>query len=106
MAYISSKSNTSVISKGKDPKYPKDGNYLDFCRKDFRDFKDKDGPEIIKILSTLVKDMENKGNKPVVLVQQKTSLENVMKLISEGKKNVAFSEFYRTFPTCMPYRSR
>jgi len=106
MVYTSSKSKTRVFSEGKDPKYPKNGNYLDYCRKDFRDFKDKDGSEIIKILSTLVKDMEKRGSKPDVIIQQKTSLENVMKHISEGNKKIAFSEFYRTFPTCMPYRTR
>jgi hypothetical protein len=33
-------------------------------------------------------------------------LEQVNRLISEKKDNLAFDLFFRTFPSCMPYRSR
>lgn len=98
-------SNPHAISKEKDPKEPKGGNFLEICRKDFRDFKEKKGEPIIEFLSNLIMEQERKGKEPGIIIQQKFNLENVRKLIKEGNERNAFSLFYRTFPYCMPYRS-
>lgn len=105
MSSTIAKSNLRKISKGKDPKEPREGYFLEICKKDFRSFKDKEGPEILKLLSSLIKTSEMRENKPSIFKQQENNLENVFKLLKEGKEEEAFSQFYRTFPTCMPYRS-
>jgi len=48
----------------KDPKDPRDGNYLDLCYKDFRNFKEKNGKDTIEFLSKLIKEQEGRGNRP------------------------------------------
>ena len=94
-----------AISQEKDPKDPRERNYLDICYKDFRNFKETNGEDIIEFLSSLVKDHEMRGNKPEIIKQQKRSLENVLKFVKQGSEKEAFSLFHRTFPYCMPYRS-
>ena len=43
---------------------------------------------------------------PELINNQKDNMEKVKKLIKEGKEDIAFSLFFRTFPTCLPHRSR
>lgn len=93
------------ISQGKDPKDRREGNFLEICNKDFRNFKEKDGDQIIKLLDKLIKDREIRGNKSEPFEQQKINLMNVKHLVHEGKEREAFRSFYRAFPYCMPYRS-
>jgi len=33
------------------------------------------------------------------------SIEEIRKLLKEKKEDVAFSMFFRTFPSCLPHRS-
>jgi len=105
MSSIIAKSNLRKISKGKDPKEPREGYFLEICKKDFRSFKDKEAADILQLLSSIVKTKQRREDKPSIFRQQKDSLENVFKLLKEGKEEDAFSQFYRAFPTCMPYRS-
>jgi len=55
----------------KDPKDPREGNYLDLCRKDFRNFKEKNGKDILEFLGKLIKEQEGRGNKPDLIRNQK-----------------------------------
>ena len=43
---------------------------------------------------------------PTATVQSKEILESVKKLIHESKEDIAFSIFFRTFPSCLPHRAR
>lgn len=93
-----------VSSKGKYPKEPKGGNFLETCRKDFRIFKERDSSAFLSYLSQLVPDYEKRGLNPERIKRQKENLENIRNLIESGNEKVAFRNFLRTFPTCMPYR--
>lgn len=95
-----------VLSKGKFPRKPEEGNYLEICSKDFRGFKKEGLNPILEYLSSIVKQMEKKDKKNNIVEEQKQNLKEVAKLIEEGKDKVAFTLFYRTFPYCMPHRNR
>ncbi len=41
-----------------------------------------------------------------VLIEQNENLEMIRNLIRESRKDVAFSIFFRTFPSCLPHRTR
>ncbi len=86
-----------ILSMEKDPKDPREGNYLDLCHKDFRNFKEKNGKDIIEFLSKLIKEQEGRGNRPEIIRNQEINLENVVKLLKEGNDIKAFSNFHRTF---------
>ena len=94
-----------ALSKGKYPKPPEGPTILTACREDFRKFKDRDGNVVLKYLSTLIKDLENRGFNPDIYKIQKENLEEVKSLVVKGKEKTAFSLFTRTFPYCMPHRS-
>lgn len=87
-----------IISMEKDPKDPREGNYLDLCYKDFRNFKEKNGKDILEFLSKLIKEQEGRGDRPEIIRNQKINLENVVKFLKEGNDIKAFSNFHRTFP--------
>ena len=87
-----------ILSMEKDPKDPRDGNYLDLCYKDFRNFKEKNGKDIIEFLSKLIKEQEGRANRPDLIQNQKINLENAVKLLKEGNDIKAFSNFRRTIP--------
>lgn len=87
-----------ILSMEKDPKDPREGNYLDLCYKDFRNFKEKNGKDILEFLSKLIKEQEGRGNRPEIIRNQKINLENAVKLLKEGNDIKAFSNFHRTFP--------
>ncbi len=95
-----------VTSKGKYPKEPRNGNYLESCRKDFIDFKERDNKAIIAYLSTLVANYEKGGLNPRTIQRQKTNLKQIKELIDQGNEKVAFRNFMRTFPSCLPYRAQ
>ncbi|MFX0177734.1 MAG: hypothetical protein ACFE85_16090 [Candidatus Hodarchaeota archaeon] len=95
-----------VLSKGKFPKKPQEGKYLEICSKDFRDFK-KEGPTpLLEYLSSIVKQTEENDKKSNMIELQKQNLREVAELIKKGKESVAFSLFFRTFPYCAPHRNR
>jgi hypothetical protein len=95
-----------VTSKGKYPKEPRNGNYLVICRKDFIDFKEQDNKSILEYLSTLVANYEKRGLNPDTIQTQKKNLEQIKELIDQGNETVAFRNFMRTFPSCLPYRDQ
>ena len=94
------------MAEGKFPKKPGYGNVLEACRKDFRNFKNDNGNALIEHYSFRIKNLEQNGAPNQILINQKENLENVKRLIHEGKEDIAFSIFFRTFPSCLPNRSR
>ena len=96
---------TYTIAEGKFPKKPKYGNILEVCRKDFRNLKDIDENKIDEFLYTRNVPFTQITIDPKIVIAQKENLESIRKLIKEGREDVAFSLFFRTFPTCLPHRS-
>ncbi|MFX0021930.1 MAG: hypothetical protein ACFE9S_06360 [Candidatus Hermodarchaeota archaeon] len=94
------------MTEGKFPKKPDDGNVLVACRKDFRNFKKDNGNRLIEHFQSRIKLLEQLGAPNREIVIQKEELESVRKLLQESKEEVAFSVFFRTFPSCLPHRSR
>jgi hypothetical protein len=94
------------MSEGKFPKKPEDGKILVACRKDFRNFKNDNGKKLIKHFQSRIRIIEQMGAPSRELITQKEELESVRKLLQEGKEDIAFSVFFRTFPSCLPHRSR
>ena len=94
------------MAKGKFPKKPEYGKVLEICRKDFRNFKEDNGNKVIENLDCRIENIAQLNTPNNILLNQKENLESVRKLIQEGKDNIAFSIFYRTFPSCLPHRSR
>lgn len=95
-----------TITEGKFPKKPGYGNVLVACRKDFRNFKEDNGNRLIEHFQSRIKLSEQLGVPNTEIITQKEELESVKKLLQEGKENIAFSVFFRTFPSCLPHRSR
>ena len=93
-----------LSSKEKYPKEPRIGYNLDICRKDFEDFKERDYKAILAHLSMLVTDYQKKGLNPELIKRQKENLEDIKELIDLGNEKIAFHNFLRTFPSCLPYR--
>lgn len=94
------------MSKGKFPKKPEDSKILEVCRKEFRNFKEDNGNKVIENLDFRIKSTAKLCTPNSILLNQKENLESVRKLIQEGKEDIAFSIFFRTFPSCLPHRSR
>jgi hypothetical protein len=94
------------MAEGKFPKKPSYGNVLEACRKDFRNFKKDDGNQLLELMNERVQLFTEMNIDPKLIIDQKDNLENVRKLVREGKDDVAFSLFFRTFPSCLPHRSR
>ena len=95
-----------TIAKGKFPKKPEYNKILAVCRKEFRNFKEDNGNKVIENLDFRIKNTAQIGTTNNILINQKEKLESVRKLIQEGKEDIAFSIFFRTFPSCLPHRSR
>jgi len=93
-----------VSSKGKYPKEPREGNHLENCTKDFKNFKERDHKIIISHLSMLVTEYEKKGLNSERIKRQKESMEQIKELIDRGNEQVAFHNFIRAFPSCLPHR--
>ena len=95
-----------TIAEGKFPKKPEYGNFLEVCRKDFRKFRDIEENKIEEFLHNQVLPPTQGDIDPKTLFVQKESIEAFRRLIKEGKEEVAFSLFFRTFPSCLPHRSK
>ena len=95
-----------ALSKERYPKKPEDIAYIsEICKKDFKRFKDNYGTVIIEHLSSLIKKLETKGIKTDLYTKQKDVLENVSELIKMDVEEVAFTQFTKAFPYCLPHRS-
>ena len=94
------------MAEGKYPKKPNYGNTVVACRKDFRNFKRDNGNKLIGHVQSRIKLLEQLGIPNKDIITQKENLESIRKLLQEGKEDVAFSIFFRTFPSCLPHRSR
>jgi hypothetical protein len=97
---------SNALSEGRYPRQPNVATVLTTCGEDFRKFKEGNGTILIEHLSTLIKDLEKKGITPDIYKTQKENLEEIGKLIIKGQEKIAFTHFTRTFPHCMPHRSR
>ena len=95
-----------VTSKGKYPRRPQEGNITTNCFRDFRNLKEQEGKWIFEYLSKLITTYENKGLDPTVIKTQKTNLKQIKTLIDQGNEKIAFRNFIRSFPSCLPHRSR
>ncbi|MFX0083367.1 MAG: hypothetical protein ACFE94_16600 [Candidatus Hodarchaeota archaeon] len=76
------------------------------CRKDFRNFKKDNGNKIYELLEKRFLQFAELGMDTELINNQKDNMEEVKRLIREGKEDIAFSLFFRTFPTCLPHKSR
>ena len=94
-----------TIANGKFPKKPEYGNILEVYRKDFRKFKDIDETKIVEFLHKRIVPPTQVTIDSKILFTQKDNIDSIRKLIKEGREDVAFSLFFRTFPTCLPHRS-
>jgi hypothetical protein len=79
---------------------------LEACRKDFRNFKNDDDNKTFELINEIFIRHGLLGVDPKTPSSQKNNMESIRKLLSEGKEDVAFSVFFRTFPSCLPHRSR
>ena len=43
---------------------------------------------------------------PEFINDHKNNMERIRNLIEEGEEDITFSLFFRSFPTCLPHRSR
>ncbi|MBY9014951.1 MAG: hypothetical protein KGD68_04595 [Candidatus Lokiarchaeota archaeon] len=93
------------LSKERFPKKPDVAYVSEICRKDFKRFKDNGGTVLFEHLSSLIKDLETKGIKTDLYTKQKDTLESVSDLIKMGAEDVAFTQFTKAFPYCLPHRS-
>ncbi|MBY8985221.1 MAG: hypothetical protein KGD65_09150 [Candidatus Lokiarchaeota archaeon] len=96
---------TYTIAEGKFPKNPKYGNVLEVCRKDFRKIKDVEENNMDEFFYTRNVPFTQTAIDPKIINAQKENIESIRELIKEGREDVAFSLFFRTFPTCLPHRS-
>ena len=94
-----------ALSKERYPKKPDVAYVSEICKKDFKRFKDNNGTVIIEHLSSLIKKLETKGIKTDLYTTQKDVLENVSELIKMDAEDVAFTQFTKAFPYCLPHRS-
>lgn len=78
---------------------------MEACKKEFRNFKKDNGNKAIKILEERIAQIADKGMNLEVINNQRDNIAIIRKLIEEGKEDVAFKEFFTTFPTCLPHRS-
>jgi hypothetical protein len=95
-----------TIAKEKFPKKPVSEKVLELCKRDFRNFKKDDGNRVIEHFQSEIKNTEKINVPNKTLIEQNNRLEKVRNLIREGKEDVAFSIFFRTFPSCLPHRTR
>ena len=95
-----------ALSKGKFPKKPNGVTISKLCEEDFKNFKERNGTILLEHLSTLIKDLEKRGINPDIYKKEKQDLEEIRELITKGAEKAAFTQFARTFPYCLPHRSR
>ena len=97
---------SNALSEGRYPRQPNIATVLTTCREDFRKFKEKNGTELSEYLSTLITVFETKGINPDIYKIQKENLEEIRTLLEKGQERTAFTHFTRTFPHCVPHRSK
>lgn len=95
-----------TIAKEKFLKRTVSEKVLEACKRDFRNFKKDDGNRDIEQFQSEIKKSDQLETPNNVLIEQKDRLEILRDLIREGKDDVAFSLFFRTFPSCLPHRTR
>jgi len=95
-----------TIAEGKFPKKPGYGNILEVCRKDFRNFKRDNENKVYKLFNEKILRFTEIRMDALSINIHKDNMESIRELIKEGKEDIAFSLFFRTFPTCLPHRSR
>jgi hypothetical protein len=96
---------SNTLSKGRYPRQPDGSAILATCREDFRKFKEEEGNVLLKYLSTLITDLEESGLDPRIYKKQKEQLEDIKSLIKKDEEKVAFTNFIRAFPYCLPHRT-
>ena len=79
---------------------------LEACRKGFKNFKKDNENKIYGLLDERILQFTELGMDTELINNQKDNMEKLKKLIEEGKEDIAFSLFFRTFPTCLPHRSK
>ncbi len=95
-----------TIAKEKLPKRHVSEKVLEICKKDFRNFKKDNGNRVVEHFQSEIKKNTQTSTPNKVLIKQKENLEMIRDLIREGKDDVAFSVFFRTFPSCLPHRTK
>jgi len=95
-----------TIAKEKFPKKPVSEKVIEVCKKDFRNFKKDNGNRVIELIQSEIKNADQMNTPNKVLIEQNENLEMIRNLIRESRKDVAFSIFFRTFPSCLPHRTR
>jgi hypothetical protein len=95
-----------ALSDGKFPKRPDNGILLEICLKDFQKFKEKYNENVLEFLSQLTIENEERNRRPELVQIQKQQLDAIKALLARNDERGAFTHFFRTFPTCLPYRSR
>jgi len=94
-----------VLSKERFPKKPDIAYVSEICKKDFKRFKNNEGTILIEHLSSLITNLEAKGIKTDLYTKQIDILESVSELIKMDAEDVAFTQFTKAFPYCLPHRS-
>jgi len=94
-----------VLSKERFPKKPDIAYISEICKKDFKRFKENKGEVLIEHLSSLITNLETKGIKTDLYTKQKDVLESVSELIKMDAEDIAFTQFTKAFPYCLPHRS-
>ena len=94
-----------ALSEGKFPKKPNGVTISKLCKEDFKNFKERNGTILMELLSTLIEDLEKRGINPDIYKKEKQDLEEIRELIIKGAEKVAFTQFARAFPYCLPHRS-
>ena len=94
-----------TLSKERFPKKPDVVYVSEICKKDFKKFKDNKDTVLIEHLGSLIIDLETKGINTDLYAKQKDALESVSALIKMGAEDVAFTQFTKAFPYCIPHRS-
>ncbi|MFW9827016.1 MAG: hypothetical protein ACFFEY_05280 [Candidatus Thorarchaeota archaeon] len=95
-----------TMAEGKFPKKPNDGIIIETCRKEFRNFSKDHEEKLINSLNSQIKTLNQIGVPSNDLKQHIESLKSIKKLVKEGKEDIAFTIFFKTFPSCLPHRSR
>ena len=94
-----------VLSKERFPRKPDIVYVSEICKKDFKRFKENEGTVLIERLRSLITNLESKGIKTDLYTKQKDVLESVSELIKMDAEDVAFTQFTKAFPYCLPHRS-
>ena len=102
---------TYVIPDQKPPRPPNNPRMADFferCRRDFNERRE----DTIVVLDRFIESYEKRVNDAErlndlhldAIKKRRDEFLNIKNLINEGKEEVAFTHFFRTFSTCLPHR--